>query len=890
MKQPISVSGWTVRVSRWLLGLWFSPAEVEEALADLVELRALRRRERGRLAGAIYYWVELIRYPVVAGVEAFRSDRPGGRARRGVGLREDIGYAIRSLVRRPWFAILSAGILTVTVAGTAAIFSVVKSVLIDGLPVGDPDHLVAVWTQERRTGQRHRMTPGFYTDVSALEDVFESVAAFSGVSATLLDGGEPEVLSGGRVTAGYFETLGVRPVLGRAFRQGEDRPGEAPVVILSHRVWMQRFGGDPTIVGRPLDFDGTLYEVVGVLPEGLYPASASVNAAIPFTSDGQDFFVPLRFPAELWANRGPHILGMIARLRAGVSTDGAGAALETLAANLAMESPRPSDETFLIRPFREEVVGDVRFGLLLLMGMVGLVMFIAASNVAALFVLRTDDRLPELTVRAALGASRFRLVRQMLLESTIVTGLGVSAGLLAAVPFVAAMRRMVPFQIPRLGEASVDGTVLLAVAGLSAGLAVTFGVASALGAARLSGKRTPTRARGAAGRKGRRRLQSSTVTIQVALSVIVLVGAALLTRSFMALRAVDPGFDATDAWVIEVGGDSPVIEEALQRIRALPGVAGAALAYDHPLERRWEDGFAIENAPVSPTDEPPSAVLRIVGEGWFGAAGIDVLEGRAPGRLDVLSSRGVAVVNQAFADRYLQGGPVTGRRVQVPSGRRMFGESVPEWFDIIGVVADVAFLGPDRGTEPALYLPAAQFPATTSRLLVRPRPGNPEILAAVRATLRNADPTMPLDDIRRMDAILDEMLARPRFNMAVLAAFAAIGITLCAMGIHGLVSRVLFSRTREIGIRIALGQTPASLLRSLLATAAWPAVVGIAAGLSTAIPAARLLRSLLFGITAGDPLTLVSVPLFVLLLALLASLAPTLRALRVDPATTLREE
>jgi putative ABC transport system permease protein len=804
------------------------------------------------------------------------------------GIRADVAYAFRSVVRRPWFAVLTGGILSVTVAANAAIFSVVKSVLIDGLPVAEPDRLVGVWLRSTQTGQPGRMTPGRYTDVARL-DVFEGQAAFGAVSATLLGRGEPRVVHGGRVTSGYFEVLGVRPVLGRSFRPGEDAPDEAPVVILSDRLWTQ-LGGDPSIVGQAIDFDGTRFEVVGVLPPGLYPASATLSAEFPFTADNQDFFVPLRYPPELWRNRRPHVLGMVARLRPGQSTENAAAVLETLAARVATEDPVAAGESYLLRPFREEVTGNVRFGLLMLMGTVGLVLAIAAVNVAALFVLRSDDRQQELAVRTAIGASRMRLLRQLAVESVFVTAAGVGAGILLSLPLVGAMQRMVPFQIPRLGDARVDRGVIVATLAIGGLLAVAFGVASAVGATRSHATRGPTRTRGMAGRPGRTRLQASTVAVQAALAVVVLMGATLLMRSFVALRAVDPGFDATDAWVIQLGGSSPVIDQVLERLRALPGVRAAAVGYDHPLERNWDDTFGIEDAIAAPDGQQPFAALRIAGDDWFEAAGISVLEGRVPDPVDAAGSRGVAVINRALADRYFPDGDAIGRRIAVPTAQRMFGEYVPEWFDVIGVVANVRFLGPEAADEPALYLPAAQFPATTARLLVRPAGRDPAFFAAVRAAIRDVDPDLPLDDARRMDAILDDMLARPRFNMAILAAFAIVGLTLCAMGIYGLVSRVVLSRGREIGIRAALGATPGAVAIGLLSFAAVPVLCGIAVGLVVAIGGARLIRSLLFGITSGDPVTLVSVPAFVLLVALLASIGPTLRALRIDPMVALRDD
>jgi predicted permease len=631
-----SAAGPTERVIRRIMRRVLSDNEIDEALSDLRELRQIRERERGSWSAALWWRIELVRYPVLALLEALRNERrprTGGGRNRMEGIRGDVAYAIRSLIRRPWFAVLTGGILAVAVAANAAIFSVVKSVLIDGLPVAEPDRLVGVWLRNVQTGRLGRMTPGRYTDVATL-DVFEAEATFGAVSATLLGHGEPRVVHGGTVTAGYFGVLGVRPVLGRTFRRGDDAPDGSPVVVLSHRLWTQ-LGRDPSIVGELLDFDGTRYEVIGVTPPGLYPVSATLSAEFPFTDDNQDFFVPLRYPPELWQNRRPHVLGMVARLRPGQSLESAGAALETLAARVGAEDPVATGESYQLRPFREEVTGNVRFGLLMLLGTVGLVLAIAAVNVAALFVLRSDDRRQELAIRSAIGASRARLLRQLTAESVMVTAAGVGAGILLAAPLVGAMRRMVPFQIPRLGDAHIDGAVIVATLSIGGMLAVAFGIAAAMAATRSHALRGPTRSRGSAGRPGRTRLQATTVAVQAALAVVVLVGATLLMRSFVALRAVDPGFDATDAWMIQLGGSSPVIEQVLERVRSLPGVRAAAVAYDHPLERNWSDSFRIDNVTYGPNDPVPSAALRIVGDDWFETAGIRVLAGRVPDAVDV---------------------------------------------------------------------------------------------------------------------------------------------------------------------------------------------------------------------------------------------------------------
>jgi predicted permease len=883
------LDSWARRLALWLVRLRFDPRDADEALDDLAELDAHRRRTSHWARAGLYYWAQVGRYLLLGMTTSVSDSLTGQRGGRPAidAFLSDAASAVRAVRRRPWFQLLAGSILALAIGATAAAFSVVQSVLLDRLPVAEPDQLVAVWKREVATGRRTRMTPGNFSDISALTGVFASQAAFSGVSATLVDAGEPVVLRGGRVTAGYLDTLGVRPALGRGFRPGEDRQGEPAVVLISDRLWRTRFGEDPAIVGRDLTLDGTSFEVIGVLPPGVYPTSASIAAEVEVSADAQDVIVPLRFAPALWTNRRPHILGTIARLRPGVTIEQADSALSSLATRLHAEDPDLVSERFEVRPFSDEIVGGVRAGVWLLAAAVGLVLLVAVANVGALVALRAADRRAEFQVRAALGAPRHRLVRQVAIESVITTGVGCGGAVAVAVVALGLVKRLSPFQVPRLSDASIDWRVFVMTAAIGLLCALAFGGASGLGATRRMRSPEPA-GRSVTGR--RHRLHRAVVSMQAALAVVVLVGASLMVRSFLLLRDVPPGFSATHAWMVPLNTTGTGAQALVDEVRGVPGVAAAAVAYDHPLERTWEDGFRLDREDPLTAPGSLAAAIRPVGDEYFDATGIAVVVGRAIEATDSATGRAVAVVNEAFVDRYLGDGPAVGRRVQVPSGRRLFGDAVPEWFEIVGVVASVRALGPDREPDPALYLPLAQFPGSIRRLIVRPAQPDADLLTAIGAAARRVAPDLALEGARRLDDLLAAQVAAPRFSSMLLTSFGAVGLLLTGLGLYGLVSRSVASRRREIGIRIALGARPARVLAGIVSRVLAPALAGTLAGLACGAAVGQLLQSMLFGVNGADPATFIIVPAIVAAAAILACVAPARRAIRLDPVTVLRDE
>lgn len=734
------------------------------------------------------------------------------------------------------------------------------------------------------------MTPGHLRDAEGLTDVFSGVAGFQGGRAALEDpeSGATIMLYGGRVTPGYFDALGVTPVRGRAFDAPDGDIDSEPVVVLSQRVWRRFFGEDPALVGSFIDLGGTRSRVIGIVPPGVYPTSASVSGELPFTEGEQDYFELIRFAGDYWTLHGPHLLGGVARLRDGTTPEAAGAALEVLSARAAAEYGVNTDKSVVISPLHEEIVGDVRFGLVTLLAVVVLVFVISAVNVGSLFLLRAEERRSEVALLGAIGAPRGRLLRQRVAEALMVTTLSVALGAWAAGWMVEGMRRLVPYQIPRLVDVSVDPFAVGSALVVSLLLALLLGIVPNVGRrgadGLVGGSRVTTDRR-------QGRVQSLLIAGQAGLAVVVLVGALLMSRSFAALQANDPGYTHGETWVFELRGRDPDHDaDLLERVRATPGVASAAFTMDHPLERHWGDDFQLLEGTGPGRDTVTQGTIRPYGDGYFETVGVELLQGRLPDRLDRGGEPRMALVNDAFRRAYLDEEVAPGReRVWIPSGDRRLGER-ESVFQIVGVVADVRFLGPSLPSEPAIYVPFEHFAVQGSTLLVRPRAGTEGLLPRLRATLLEVAPGVAIEELGSLDRLRDQALARPRFNMMLLAAMSFVALLLCTLGAYGIVSRTVATRRGEIGVRAALGAAGPAIARSVAGRAVRPLVIGTTVGLAVSLGASRLLASLLYGLSPSDPVSLVGAPLILLLIGGLAAVVPSLRALAVDPAEALRSE
>jgi putative ABC transport system permease protein len=812
----------------------------------------------------------------------------------------DLRLAARRLGRQPGFAAVAVLTLAVGIGVNTALLAIVRAVLVHPLPFPGAERLVALW---ETTPEPARARAAVFEDWRAAaaaeaEPVIVSMAAFGSASMALTGAGEPEQLSGSRVSAGYFDVLGVAPVLGRAFREDEERQEAARVALLGEGLWRRRFAADPAIIGRTVTLDGVAHEVVGVMPGAPYPTSPQVPARLQFDPARSQFWVPLVLPRGAHRRRA-HVLGVVARLAPGVELERARAVMDEVARRLELDFPESNAGADVrLAPLAGELVGEARTALLAMTGAVALLLLLASANVAGMQLARAAGRSRALVIQAALGARRADLVRGELAEGALL-GLGGGAlGLALARLALAVLLRADAAPLLRTTGAPIDAPVLATTLGLSLVTALLVAVAPALGAAGrdpgevLAGGRAPSAA------PGRPRLRRGLVAAQAAVAVLLVAVAGLLAESFRLLGRVDPGFDPDGLVAAEVslpasryataGQVTAFYDELLRRAEALPGVRAAALSYDPPLDSNWSMSFAIEGGPTPEGGEDPGARQHTVSPGYFHALGVELLDGAAFTAADDGRRPGVVVVNQALARAYFPGERPVGRRLRISSPRWSWGEGFPESFEIVGVVEDVAFLGLRGGSAPAFYLPARQLPLHQMTLLLRAA-GDPRRLGPqVRGVIAAVDRDVPVVSVATLDAMLAADVAQPRFNTALMAGFGAVALALAALGLYGLLAQSVARRQGEIGVRAALGATPRALVVLVLREGLALSLLGAAAGVVAALVAGRLLESLLFGVSARDPRLLLGAPAVLLAAALLAGGIPARHAARLDPATVLR--
>ena len=804
-------------------------------------------------------------------------------------LRQDLAYAVRAMRQRRGFTIVAVLTLALGIGANTAIFSVVNGVLLESLPFRNPDQLIRIRTAYPN-GKSYALSAPDFMSVREGSRVFTDVAAFAFGSSTLLGMGEPKQLQRTGVTAGFFEMLGVSPVIGRTFRAEEHRPGEGRVVVLSHGLWQREFGREPGVLGRTLTLSDEPYLVVGVLPSGFdYPS-------------GSELYVPLEygetFSATTAQGRRGEFLYVLGRAKPGVSLEQAEADVRAVGARLQQEFPETNARlTFDAVRLRDILVGDVRKPLLVLLGAVGLVLLIACANVANLLLARAAARESELAVRMALGAERGRLVRQLLTESVVLGLVGGAAGLLLAYWGTRALVAARPQGIPRLGEVGIDGTVVAFTAGIALLTGIVFGIVPALQATRhdLVGA-LKAGGRGGAARRGGNRLRGGLVVAEMALAVMLLVGAGLLIRSFVALTAVDPGFRPEGAVAISVSLQGGAYRDVArrreffatlsERLEALPGVSGVGGTSGLPLAGGADMlGFRIENR-----EPPPNEVLEIrahrVTPGYFRVVGVPLRRGRMLTAQDREGAPRVVVINEAAAQRWFPDDDPIGKRLVI-------GDPI----EIVGIVGDVKQRSLARDVEPEIYAPYAQWPDRTMQMVVRSscpaKAGECDPLAlsaAIRRELRALDQNLPLGELTPLESVVRESVAQPRFFTALLGLFAAVALALAAIGIFGVMSYAVAQRTREIGVRVALGARPREVVRMIVRRALALAAAGVVLGLIGAAALTRVMESLLFGVRPTDPLAFAAAVLVLTATAGLASYVPARRAAAVDPIVALRAE
>lgn len=809
---------------------------------------------------------------------------------------QDLRFAFRQLRKNQGFALTTILTLALGIGATTAIFSLVNTVLLRPLPFPEQDRLVWMQQLDQSTGAagipESLSYPDFF-DWRARNHSFEAIAAYRHDSLTLTGSGIPQQLESQVVSSEFFRVLGVDPALGRSFVLDDEKPG-THVAVLSHQMWLSSFGGDRGIVGRSITLDGVSYTVVGVMPKG--------------------FEFPIQNPApSLWTTladdavgrmaatsaRGADMLSVVGRLKAGVTLSQATADLSLIARNIAAQYP-DTNKTYtaaIVRPELENLVGDTRQPLNVLFAAVVFVLLIACANVAGLMLARASRRRSEIAIRSAMGATRGQIIRQVLVESIFLAICGGALGVVLSSALLRTMLRLVPENLPRLDQVSVDGAALAFAAAASVLTGVLFGVLPAWRMAKLD----PSLAlrdgtRGMTSGRGQYRLHNSLVIAETAVGLVLLVGSGLLIRSFVRVLAVDPGFDPRNVLTASLNlPDSQYhglkkvqfYEQLLPRLAALPGVESVAAGWPIPLGRgNFSISFAIEGRPIAKGDEPSEA-LSVVSPEFFRTLRIPVIAGRAFQPTDDSRSAQVIIINQAFARKYFPGENAIGKHIQADVGDGITEHPMRE---VVGVVGDVKRRGITSDAPPQYYLPYAQCVITSPSLEIRTT-GNPvSVIGPLRALLAQMDDSVPLFRVRTLEDYVSKSAAQPRFQTLLIGFFAAMALLLSAIGLYAVLSYMVAQRSLELGLRLALGAQRAGLLGLVVRRGVTLAAVGLGIGVFVSLLLTRFMAGMLYGIRPFDPLTFVGVSIVLLLVSLIASMAPAYRAARLDPMNTLHEQ
>ena len=795
-------------------------------------------------------------------------------------------FALRALRRRPGFTLVAALTLALGIGANAAIFAVVRGVLLQPLPYDDPGGLVTIGVAPDRAGD----APGSMSlpDLQDLEREAGSLATVVGYSPramTLTEMGEPVVVSIGRVSKGLLASFRLAPILGRDILEGESGRDAPPFIVLGHGFWQEQFGGSGDVLGRTVRLNGISYQVIGVAPAGFdFPA-------------GVQGWIPRRMDPE-GCGRGCHTWRVIARLAVGGSVSAASLEAEAIGASLAEAYPESNyDKAFLVHSLRDDVVGDVRTGLWILFGAVAAVLIIACANVANLLLARASTRRDEMAVRAAVGASPGRIATGLLVESAALATLGAVGGLSLAWGGVAALRRLSAGTLPRVEMISVDGTVVLFALVLAGLVTFAFGLSPALQVARASlSANLRTAGRGGTAR-GRRALRSALTVSEMALSVLLLIGAGLLLRTFAQMYAIDMGFESREITRFTVSLPTAEYTDLDQvrtfyrtlegRIGALPGVEAVGSAYGSALAPGWTSGDVhVAGRPVPRPEEEVGATIRAVSPGFLETLRIPLVRGRLLEPADDASGPPVALVNEAFVRAVFPDEEAIGRQVRITVD---MGYGSPDW-RIVGVLADTRARSLTREADPQIFVPHGRFGPTTMTVHIRGVPGATAGIGPVREEVRALDPNLPLRGVETVEEAIQRQIAPTRFFLLGVGMFAGLAVVLAIVGLYGVMAYLVARRMRELGIRVALGAQPGAILRMVLRDGARPAVLGAAIGVALALAGGRLLEGLLYGVTARDPWILLGVPVVLTLVAVAAVLPLAARASRVDPVEILRSE
>jgi putative ABC transport system permease protein len=802
-------------------------------------------------------------------------------------LRQDILHSWRSLRRAPGFALVALATLALGIGANTAIFSVVNALLLRDLPFRDADRVVRLWGAHSAKPTEHgQISPADFIDFRTRQRSFSGLGAFGYGGGTYIGPNDPVPLSGLRVDANVFTVLGVRPLLGRTFAIGEDSAGVAPTILLGYAAWRRVFGADSAIVGKTINLSGRSRTVIGVLPPGFF---------FPTVSEAE-IYTPLDLTPQLRdANRARkfHFLGAVGRLRPNVTVAAASADLVTIARQLEREHPEAnSGITVNMLGAREAVVGDTRPALLVLLGASALVLLIACANVAGMLLSRAVSRRQELAVRVALGAGRSRLVRQMMTESIVLALCGGVAGVALAVVGARALVASAGSMLPGTGNIGVDRTVLTVAFFVTVVCGLLFGLIPALSASRGIHLALKDAGRGSSGGVARHRLRTALVTGQLALAVVLLVGAGLLVRSLTRLQSIDLGYSLDSALTFEIGLSgqryaTPDAEDAFfaqlyGRIGALPGVVAVGGFGNLPLRGGSSASLAIEGRPV-PEGKLPEVGYQPISDGLFRAMQIPLKRGRMFGPEDREQSPGVAIVSEGAAQQHWPNADPIGARIRLGPNPN------DPWSTVVGIAGDVR-MGTAGDPRPTVYVSSRQDHWGGAAIVVRTVGDPMALLPAVRREVKALDPALPVVEPRTLRDVQATGLSDHRLPMQLMAAFALLALTLAAVGVYGVMAYSVAARTREIGVRVALGAQPSNVFSMIVRQGLGSAVAGLAIGLAGATALGGVLTKLLYGVTPTDAPTFVGVAAVLLVVSLAACLVPAWRAVRVDPLDALRSE
>ena len=808
-------------------------------------------------------------------------------------LLKDLRYGARTLFKNPGFTVVAVLALALGIGANTAVFSIVNAVLLRPLRFEQPERLVTIWETNLSQGLGHsQVSPVTFTDWRQQNQIFEDVAVWWYPQVNLTDTGtEPMRVRTVEATDNFFSVLGVQPMLGRLFMQGEDRRGADPVAVLSYNLWKNRFNSDPDVIGKPVALDGRVHTVVGVMPQGFnYPENIEVWRPL-----GWD-------PAQ--HNRGARFMETVARLAPGVTIEQAQADMSALSRRFEQEYPRTSlDWGVTLIPLRNEIVGNFRVALLVMLGAVAFVLLIACANIANLLLARAGARQKEIAIRLAMGASRSRLIRQFLTESILLASFGCAIGLVLAYFGGKALMTLNPIAIPRLSEIGIDGRMLGFTLGITLVTGIIFGLVPALQASKPDLNQVLKEGGRDSKASSGNRIRSALVISEIAIALVLLIGAGLLLKTFIRLQGAEPGFNPNGVLTFNLQlpiskySDwrqvSAFYSRILDRIKTIPGVQSADAASFLPLESGWRLKFSIAGRPAPEPGEEPIAQYRPISKGYFQTMGIPLIEGRELTERDNADAPGVIVINQAMADRYWPGEDPVGKRVGSgvrnigPLGRVM--PRVLE-FEVVGVVGNEKNNGLNAAADPAIYFSHDQFAYRSMSVMVRSAQNPMGLLGAIQNEVWAMDNGLPVSDVKTASQILANSVAQPRFSVLLLGIFAALALILAAVGIYGVMAYSITQRTREIGIRMALGASSTDVLKMVLREGFKFASVGIGIGLAGAFVVTRVLTSLLYGVSAADPVIYAAVSIILAAVALLACYIPARRATKVDPLVALRYE